>query len=150
MDTLATILETAGFAIYGTPLFLTAVSLIRLQSTKGDPLRTIRAIRMVGPILGIALGAAIFGGLWGIWLEHGSFDWPTGQKDSAALITFFVMWVSNVKLEVWTLEPLRKLDSDLPSEPPDRAAFLAAVDRYRNHLVLHCAAIGGFAILNWT
>lgn len=150
MDTLAAILKNAGFAIYGIPLLLTAMNLLRVKRNESDLLGTIRAIRSVGPILGLALGATIFGGLWGIWLEYGSFDWPSDQRDSAALVTFFVMWVSNIKLEIWTLEPLRKLDPDPPAVPADMEAFLAAVQRYNNHLILHCAAIVGFAILSWT
>jgi hypothetical protein len=150
MHTLATIFATAGFAIYGAPLVLTAFNLVRLRNAEQSPLGTIRIIRSLGPILGVALGMSIFGTLWGVWMDHGTFEWPDTHKGSAALVTFLVMWVSNIKLEIWTLEPLRKLDSNIPEDPPNMSAFIDGVQQYRTHLVLHCSAIIGFAILNWT
>ncbi len=150
MNTLAAFLATAGFAVYATPLVLTALNLVRLQRAQKSPLGTIRLIRSLGPLLGIALGLCIFGFLFGVWLDHGGFDWPETQKGSATLITFLVMWVSNIKLEIWTLEPLRKLDPNPPEKPEDINAYRIAVKRFTTHLVLHTSAVLGFAVLNWT
>ena len=147
---MATFLATAGFTVYATPLVLTTLNLVRLQRIKQSPIPTIRRIRGLGPLLGIALGICIFGFLFGVWLDHGGFDWPETYKGSATLITFMVMWVSNIKLEIWTLEPLRKLDPNPSKQPADMNAYLSAVKRYRTHLVLHSSAVLGFAVLNWT
>ena len=95
------------------------------------------------------MGLCILGAAGGIWLDHGAFDWPgEDQARSATLITFLVLWVSNIKLEIWTLEPLRQLDSDMPASPPDAEAFSSAVKSYLAHLTVHSILIIAVATFN--
>jgi hypothetical protein len=100
----------------------------------------LRCYRSWGAGLGISLGVCIFSALLGYYLEHGSFQIPsqvrTDQVFAAGIFFGFLMWVSNIKLEVWTLDPLRKLD-----ESPDTEAYQSAVHRLRSHMIFHSILI---------
>ncbi|MFT5685093.1 MAG: MFS family permease, partial [Myxococcota bacterium] len=137
MLTAAQILQNLGFLLYGGPLVAFTI-LIATADALPHMKRwdLVRSYRAWGPGLGISLGASIFGMLVAYWLEHGSFSWGWSTPDEvqilAAWLTFFVLWVSNLKLEVWTLEPLRKLDSD--GIVQDEAAYTAATGRLLRHM----------------
>ena len=148
MLTVAQILHNLGFLLYGGPLvaftiLITAADVIP-HVKRWDLVRTYRAW---GPGLGLSLGATIFGRLAAHYIENGAFSWgwssPDERQLTAAWLTFFVMWVSNLKLEVWTLEPLRKLDSGVVS---DEAAYTAATHRLVRHMWVHALLILAVAI----
>ncbi len=144
MDVLATILRDLGFLLYGGPLVAFAI-LVPLAGrlTRGEPWHVVRTWQAWGPGLGLSLGACVFGALWRHWLRHGAFSWgwASGPErlELAAWLAFFALWVSNIKLEIWTLEPLRKLDRDL--EVKDPAAYRAALPAVRRHLAVHAALV---------
>ena len=105
-----------------------------------------RAYRAWGPGLGLSLGATVFGGLGAHYLEHGAFAWSLERPaELLGWLTFFAMWVSNIKLEVWTLEPLRKLDRERGLT--DEAAFEAATAPVARHLLVHAALVLAVVVL---
>jgi len=141
MRELATILQNVGFLAYALPILWCTTLLIR----PGKEVKTLRRFRRVGPLLGFALGACILGTLAGIWIDHSAFElrWQTDQDrlESAMYITFFAVWISNIKLEIWSLEGVRKIDNDPAADPTDSAAFAGAVATVRRHLNLHSVGI---------
>jgi hypothetical protein len=56
-------------------------------------------------------------------------------KTNFWIIAAFVMWVSNIKLEIWTLDPIRKKDEQTPEE------FLQAQRTFKIHLTIHALLI---------
>ena len=97
-----------------------------------DEVATMDVYRSWGAILGLSMGCLIFGGLGAWFLQHGqSFVWPSvteaDQLSLAKLLVFLVLWVSSFHLEIWTLDPIRKLQSDGPVA--DRAAWDQAYQR---------------------
>ena len=109
----------------------------------------VRTYRAWGPALGLSLGACIFGLLGGHWLQYGAFDWgwstSAEQLDTVAWLAFLLMWASNIKLEIWTLEPLRKLDKD--GQITDKAAFSEAAAGLSKHMMLHATLVVSVVIL---
>jgi len=85
-----------------------------------------RAWRYWGAILGVSMGSLILGGLGSYYLMSGAFSWPLDtlaqQLTAAKHAIFLVLWFSSFHLEIWTLEPLRKLDPDGPDAEAWRAA----------------------------
>ncbi len=138
-------LRDLGFLLYGGPLVAAAFVVGLVDRVPGlSPWGAVRAVRAWGPGLGLSLGACILGALSAHWLRHGAFVWtwgsPVEQVGLAAWITFLVLWLSNLKLEVWTLEPLRKLDPPATGVA-DEAAYRAALRAYQRHLWVHAALI---------
>jgi hypothetical protein len=78
------------------------------------------------------LGAAIFGGLAELWFRESGFP-LLSEPNRAQTIAFGFLWLSNLKLEVWTLEPVRKAAAS--------DALNSAVLRLRTHLWVHSVAI---------
>jgi hypothetical protein len=144
MLTAAQILQNLGFLLYGGPLVaFTVLITARSAIPHMKAWDLVRSYRAWGPGLGISLGVSIFGMLTAYYLEHGSFSWgwssPEEVQILAAWLTFFVLWVSNLKLEVWTLEPLRRLDRG--GIVSDEAAYQTATGRLLRHMWLHAVLI---------
>lgn len=96
----------------------------------------IRAFRSFGSIFGLSMGATILTTLIIWYQDTGSFDltWTT-QNDiltNLGVFVFLILWASNCILEIWTLDPLRKMDA-----PPRLDEWDKAVNHFRQHLVLH-------------
>jgi len=113
------VLRDLCLALHVGPLVAFAALLAAAGHTPSlAPATAVRAFRAWGPGAGLTLGCAIFGALLERWARLGAFTWsfdtPSAQLESAAWIVFFGFWAHNVRVEVWTLEPLRALD------PPDR------------------------------
>lgn len=148
---LAHTLRDLGFLLYGGPLVAFTIVIALSARIPGlTPWAAVRTYRAWGPGLGLSLGATVFGALLGRWLEHGEFMWGWSttleRVDLAAWLAFLVLWASNIKLEIWTLQPLRTLD------PPDAGvsdepAFRAAARRLTRHMVLHALLIVGVLVL---
>jgi len=149
MEQLATILQDLGFLLYGGPMVAWAV-LMRAQGRlhQVDLPSIIRVFRSWGPGFGLALGAAVLGALLSRFLNTGSFTWscdtPEACRDTVVWGLFLVMWASNIKLEIWSLEPLRKLDKDGTISDLDQ--YNAAAAKFSNHLSLHAALVIAVAI----
>ena len=117
-----------AFFVYAVPHIVACVAMT-MSTQRG---RILRPYMNAGPIMGLALGACIAAGLGELWLEEHSFPLCEAERrwQTAA---FLVLWVSNIKLEIWTLEPARKAD---PS-PNDHQLALPIL----RHLWLHSTAI---------
>lgn len=141
MLTVATLLQDFGFLLYGGPMvvftLLLAVSLVHPQV---DSLAVIRTYRAWGPGFGLALGATILGGLSLHWLEVGSFTWSWANAPGRLMThaVFLVLWVSNIKLEIWTLEPLRKADN---GQHEADEAILAGAKPLVKHMAVHASLV---------
>jgi hypothetical protein len=143
------LLRDLCLALHVGPLVAFAALLAAAGHAPGlAPATAVRAFRAWGPGAGLTLGFAIFGALLERWARTGAFRWtfdtPSAQLESAAWIVFFAFWVHNVRVEVWTLEPLRRLD------PPDRGitdapAWEQAWRRLTRAVLVQAAA--GLAVL---
>ena len=150
MREIALTLQIVGFAVYSVPIIWYAMRLFRM--TPDAPLvPLIRRFQRVGPVLGLALGACIVGGLVGAWMDHGGFELGLSSNaerlDSAIAVTFFSVWVSNIKLEIWTLDPIRKADTEPESDPSTNPRYCAAAMTLKRHLALHALGVISVIIL---
>ncbi len=86
---------------------------------------------------GLSLGSCIFFAVSLYYLQHQTFylDFTSRTLFSCGILVGLVMWVSNLKLEVWTLDPLRKIR---PEDTPQRAA---AIQSLKSHLRIHAALV---------
>ncbi len=105
-----------GAAIYGVSLTTFTVALILTGTMgRGDLRAWMRRFQAWGPGLGLSMGALIFGGLATYWLQTGGFQWPVDtaeqQRVAAKHLVFLVLWASAFHLEIWTLDPVRKIAS---------------------------------------
>lgn len=143
----ALLLRDLGFLLYGGPMVAFAVLVAlgdRLPSAAA--VEVVRAYRSWGPGFGLSLGACVFGALAAHWLTWSAFDWSLERPvEAAAWAAFFAMWLSNLVLEVWSLEPLRKLDRARSLTDP--AAFAAALPKFTRHLVVHAGLVLVVAVL---
>ena len=142
-------LRDLGFLLYGGPMVAFAILMV-WDELQGRTLAatTTRVFRAWGPGFGLSLGATVLGALSGRWLTHGtfSFSMSTGAEtiDTIAWCLFFLLWLSNIQLEVWTLHPVRGADPN--DTPPDAALFPAACRRLRRHVVLQACLVMATAI----
>ena len=71
--------------------------------------------RRFGVILGLSLGATLLPSIVLIWFERGSY-YPQNTLETMGCAIGFGMWVSNMVLEIWTLDPIRKYDLGILDE----------------------------------
>ena len=71
--------------------------------------------RRFGVILGLSLGATLLPSIAILWFERGSY-YPQSTIETLGFGIGFGMWVSNIVLEIWTLDPIRKYDLDILDE----------------------------------
>ena len=110
----------------------------------------------LGPILGVSLGLAIFAAIGNHWFAHGEMTWhfttPQEKGESLAWVTLLIMWISNIKLEIWTNEPLRKMLRSTGSDDlvGNEQKFQQAVRALSVHLKLQATLVMAVIILfNW-
>lgn len=125
-------LHWLGVTVYGGSLVAFAVLLsARRHLAPLASEHVVRVFRAWGAGFGLSMGALIFSGLALHWLTVGSFTWPLdtpAQRLSAAAdAVFLLLWFSSFHLEIWTLDPARKLDRD--GQIVDRAAYEGCVGR---------------------
>ena len=149
MQTLASVLQDLGFLLYGGPMVAFTVLVAVAWRLPGlRPWDVVRVYRAWGAGFGLSLGACVFGGLLRYYLEHGSFSWPWDtpeqQQILAAFLCCFAMWASNIKLEIWTLEPLRKLDKGGEIDPE---AWRAPHARLARHMIVQSVLVVAVTVL---
>ena len=71
--------------------------------------------RKFGVILGLSLGTTLLSSIVTIWFERGTY-YPQTSIESLGAGIGFGMWVSNIILEIWTLDPIRKNDLGILDE----------------------------------
>ena len=71
--------------------------------------------RRFGVILGLSLGATLLPSIAIMWFKRGSY-YPQNTIETLGFGIGFGMWVSNIILEIWTLDPIRKNDLGILDE----------------------------------
>ena len=146
----AALVRDIGLLLYGGPIVAFALILglaPRLSSLA--PSAAVRTYRAWGPGLGLSLGATVFGALVHRWFTLGEFSWgwstTAEQVDLAGWLCFLLMWASNIRLEIWTLEPLRKLDQD--GVITDEGGYAAGARGLARHLAAQSALVLSVLVL---
>lgn len=147
---LAELLRDLSFMVYGGSMIAFTALIAGATRLPGlAPTTAVRAYRAWGPGLGISLGLTVLSALAAHWLRIGAWSWAPGDGlgwlGLLAWLAFFGAWVSNIVLEVWTLEPLRKLDP--PEGIRDTTAWNDARVRLEQHLLLQSLFVGLTALL---
>jgi hypothetical protein len=72
------------------------------------------------------------------------FDAPDSTLLSVRMLLLFALWVSYISLEVWSIEPTRKLDQN--GIVLNEVAYEAAAGRVARHLALNAALFAGVVL----
>lgn len=151
--TLATLVRDLAFVVHAGGIAAFALMAALSARVGGPPTaQVLRIYRGFGPGLGVSLGLTIFGALLAHYGTVGAFSWGTdaatgGWAGLLAWMVFFVAWVSNIQLEVWTLEPLRKLDPEGTGHATDAAGLDHATRRVIRHLGVQAGLWGLIVVL---
>lgn len=153
MSELAHVLQNLGFLLYGGPMVAFTILVAAAHTIPNmNTWDVVRTYRSWGAGLGLALGACVFGGLARFYLHFGGFldvwDQPDAQAYIPTLVAFFLMWASNIKLEIWTLEPLRKLDKE--GVIADEAAYEVARAALARHMSVQSTLVLAIAVFATT
>lgn len=150
LTNLAQILHDLGMLLYAGP-FLAFTVLVSLSSRLPHlkPWDVVRTYRAWGSGLGLAMGTWVLGLLARHYLVHGSFTWGWANLwqslTLAAHVVFLALWIWNVRVEVWSLEPLRKLDDKgTIADPP---AYTAATGRLARDMSIQGLLLVAYAVL---
>ena len=113
-------LHLTGAALYGLTAVGCWVAITAARSPETNH-RQVERFLALGPVLGLSLGALILGGLGVHYHEAGGFHWdfdtPETKQTAIKHLVFLMFWVSHFHLEIWTQEPLRKLQRE--EDKPD-------------------------------
>lgn len=129
-ELLLSVLQWVGACAYGGSLLAFAILILVRETVAGpDTERVVRIFQAWGPGLGLSMAALVYSSVGLYWLQHDfSFSWPLDtlpqQLTLASHLTFLALWASSFHLEIWTLDPVRKLDAAGLS---DRQGYEAAV-----------------------
>ena len=130
MDALLETVQAIGFAVYALPHL--AATIVLAFSTQPTRIRTLDKFAACGPLLGLAMGTTIASALGHLWLTEQSFPIFAGEHRTLT-VAFLVVWLSNIKLEIWTLEPFRKAETN--------DHYADAIPSIVRHLWFHSIAI---------
>lgn len=132
------LLHLGGLAVYGLSLLYFSVRL-RAPWDQKENVDRVRQFLRWGPVLGISMGALIAGGLGLFFLQQGGFVWETSTNEGLLTLLkhlgFLFLWISHFHLEIWTQDPLRKLDG--PTGPTDPSSWSHTAQRVRLQLRLN-------------
>ena len=144
-------LHHLGVVVYGGSVIAFALLLsLAARIERLDERAVMGVFRAWGSGFGLSMGTLIFGGLGAWYLQHGGFGWDLGtesdQISAFKLGLFTVLWASSFVLEIWTLEPIRKLG---PSGAEDAEAWRGAYGRVVSQLSVNAvlvAVIGALGV----
>ena len=154
IDIFFSALHWLGATIYGGSLIAFSLLLVIRHLIVGEHSNDVMGIfRAWGPGLGLSMGALILGGAVTHFRIHGAFVWPTNtlpqQLIVAQHLVFLILWASSFHLEIWTLDPVRKLEGSTGIQDPanyERACASATRQALFNAvLFLICGSLGFFA-----
>ncbi|MCB9759034.1 MAG: hypothetical protein H6739_04275 [Alphaproteobacteria bacterium] len=142
MHALLTVIHWVSVTVWaGSLVAFTVLMTLRHRLAPLASEHVVRAWRAWGAGLGLSMGTLFFSGVGLHWLRFDGMHWTaTGPQDTWLFIAeavFLVLWVSSFQLEVWTLEPCRKLDAD--GVITDRAAYESCADRVTRQLWFNVA-----------
>jgi hypothetical protein len=147
MNQLLLTLSTFFWSMYFGPML--AFTVILMGKKYLFPLKTesiVRTYQAWGAGFGLSLGAFIFTNIYLRWQQYGEFAlyWslPNDQLLSLSIILGFFAWISNLILEVWSLDPLRKMNGTTYDNTDYESVFL----KFRRHLLAHCALCASFGL----
>ena len=124
------IIRDIGWMIYAGTMFSFAL----LLPFVADKSKQFQTFMKLGTILGLSLGCVIFSCLLSRWIEVGHY-YPQNMMERIAFCTALSFWASNIILEIWTLDPLRKAQNqDLNIDIDTQACHKRAIA----HLIIHC------------
>jgi len=136
--TLTLLLRDLGFVVYGGSLLALSI-LIAAAHVGAVPYlareAAVRTYRAWGPGLGLSMGGIVLYGLAHHYMTTGGFAWPLDAPTTPAWGIFLLAWASNLRLEVWTLDPLRILDDD-EDGITDEGAYREATGWLLAHLLV--------------
>lgn len=144
-------LHDLGMLLYAGPMVAFTV-LVGLSGRlphlrRWDVVRTYRAW---GAGLGLAMGAWVLGLALRHYLARGAFTWaadtPQARLYLASQLVFLAAWIWNVRVEVWSLEPLRRLDR--AGQVDDPAAYATATATLARDMALQSALVLTYAVLD--
>ena len=126
------ILRDVSWLFYIGPML--AFTLCLHFSCKTEAILT--AFQAWGIGFGLSLGASIFFALSLYYLHNQNFYLRFDQQAlfSSGVLVGLILWISNLKLEVWTLDPIRKITE--AGEQRDKA-----IRSLKRHLLVHSALI---------
>lgn len=99
MISILTILQSLGWALYAGPMIAFAIMI----HTKKP---TIPIFQLWGVGFGLSLALWIYTTIALQYAAEATF--LIDIRSNIWILAAFIMWVSNVKLEIWTLDPIRK------------------------------------------
>jgi len=150
LTTLAQILHDLGMMLYAGP-FVAFTVLIALgrHLPHMQPWDVVRTYRAWGAGLGLAMGAWVLGLLARHYLVSGGFTWGWLNLwqgfTLASHLVFLALWIWNVRVEVWSLEPLRRLDEK--GQIADPVAYAAATGRLVRDMAFQSALLIAYIVL---
>ena len=122
MLSLLPILQSIGWLLYAGPMISFAI-LVRFQPA------SIESFQKWGVGFGLSLAVWVYTSIAIQYMDHATF-YPELQSNPW-IIAAIVMWISNIKLEIWTLDPIRKKNDS------SSASLLLAEQKLKNHLAVH-------------
>lgn len=105
----------------------------------------LNAFRAMGVVLGLSFGGTILSSIAITWIQRGSF-FPETTIEAVGWGVGLLLWISNIVLEIWTLDPIRK--HALGILPPERD--IQALERKTlTHVRLHAGLCLMTHVLCW-
>lgn len=127
-----TLFRDVCWTLYAGVILAYAINSIRTTS----PTDFLTSFRSVGVILGLSFGGTILSSIVLYWFTRGSY-FPTSTLEMVGWGIGFALWVSNIILEIWTLDPIRKTALGiLPAEIDPTVAEQKALRHLQGHSVL--------------
>ena len=122
------ILRNMAWYIYFGIVVATAV----LCVFSSDKRKIIEIFQQFGVILGLSFGSSVLFSILLRWMEVGHF-YPSYSHDTMVFVVGGMLWLSNMILEIWTLDPIRKSQLHLLH---DGAIIARAQSSTQFHIVL--------------
>lgn len=147
MNTIIEIIQTIAAMTHGGALVAFALLLNlrhRMAGVRNEDV--VRVFRGFGAGIGVSLGLTIYTSIYrfpeqfnpGKSFPHSyALHWETmaDKLTTLQVLLFGVLWVSYGALEIWVLEPCRKLDQK--GQITDPVAYAATTDRVSRHLAFN-------------
>lgn len=147
---LAAALHDLGMVLYVGPMVaFTVLIAMHRRLRPMQPWDVVRTYRAWGAGLGLSMGAWVLGLLLGYYIDQGAFVWrfdsPTARWTTARFLVFLALWAWNLRVEVWSLEPLRRLDQD--GVVADPGSYAAATARLVRDMALQSVLCLGYVLM---
>lgn len=144
------VLHDLGGTLYAGPMVaFTLLLAMARRGTRVELLALVRTLRAWGAGFGLAMGAWVLGLLALHYLQTGAFRWAWGSAYErwtlVRHLVFLALWVWNVRVEIWSLEPLRRLDRG--AEPVEPAALRAASGPLLRDMALQSTLLVSYLVL---